>query len=83
MHPLYLSQYFPPPHNIASRLNEANLILAFKALQNDLKLKLYKASEIYSVPYATLYDRRAGRPARRDVPANLRKLTDLKEKTII
>jgi len=82
-YPLYLSQRFPPPHNMASRLNEANLILALEALQNDPKLKLYKALEIYSVPYATLYDWRAGWPARRDIPANSRKLTDLEEKTII
>jgi len=59
-YPLYLSQRFPPPHNMALRSNEANLILALEALQNDPKLKLYKVSEIYSIPYATLYNRHAG-----------------------
>ena len=62
---------------------EAQLILALDALQKDPKLRPYKAARIYSVPYNTLRDQRAGRPARRDIPANLRKLTDLEEQTIV
>jgi len=65
------------------RLNEAQLILALKALEKDPKLPISKAAEIYTVSYTTLYNRRAGRPARRDIPANSRKLTDLEENTII
>jgi len=81
--PFYLLQRFPPPHNMASRSNEAQLILALKALEKDPKLRLSKAAEIYFVPYTTLYNRRAGRPARYDTPANSGKLTDLEEQTII
>ena len=35
------------------------------------------------MPYTTLYRRRAGKPVRRDIPANLRNLTDLEEQTIV
>ena len=65
------------------RSNEARLLLALQALQDDKNLSLRKAAEIYDVDYTTLFHRRAGRLARRDIPANLRKLTDLEEKTII
>jgi len=68
---------------MASRSNEAQLILALKALEKDPKLPISKAAEIYTVSYTTLYNQRAGRPARHDIPANSRKLTDLKENTII
>ncbi len=62
---------------------EAQLNLALKALEKDPKLRLSAAAKIYSVPYTTLYNRRVGRPSRRDIPANSRKLTDLEECTII
>ena len=38
---------------------------------------------MYNVPETTLRRRRAGRPARRDIPANSRSLTDLEEQTIV
>ena len=56
---------------------EAQLNLALNALKKDLKLRLSVTAKIYSVSYATLYNRRVGRPSRRDIPANLRKLTDI------
>jgi len=59
------------------------VILALKALEKDLKLSLSAAAKLYSIPYTTLYDRRAGRPIRRDTPANSRSLTDLEEQTIV
>jgi hypothetical protein len=62
---------------------EARVVIALKALENDKKLSLRAAAKIYTVPYTTLYDRRSGRPARRDIPANSRKLTDLEERAII
>jgi hypothetical protein len=68
---------------MASPSKEARLILALEALGKDPKLRLSTAAKIYSVPYNTLRDRRAGRPARRDIPANSRKLTDLEEQTIV
>jgi len=65
------------------RSNEARLLLALQALQDDKNLSLRKVAEIYDVDYTTLFYRRAGWFARRDIPANLRKLTDLEEKTIV
>jgi len=65
------------------RSNEARLLLALQALQDDKNLSLRKAAEIYDVDYTTLFHRRAGWLVRCDIPANLRKLTDLEEKTIV
>jgi len=62
---------------------EARVILALEALQNDKKLKLEAVAKLYNVPASTLRDRRAGRPTRRDIPANSRNLTDLEEQTIV
>ena len=66
-----------------ARLNEVRLLLALQALQDDKNLSLRKVAEIYDINYITLFYWRAGWLARRDIPANLRKLTDLEEKTII
>jgi helix-turn-helix, Psq domain len=62
---------------------ESRLILAVTALKNDKNLSLRAAAKIYGVNPATLMRRRDGKPARRDIPANSRKLTDLEEKTIV
>ena len=63
--------------------NEAKIILALQALQKDEKLSVRAAAEIYGVSRKTLGRRRAGKPARRDIPANSRNLTDLEEQTIV
>jgi len=62
---------------------ETKLILALEALENDEILSLRAAAKIYNVHHTTLFRRRAGKPARRDIPANLRNLTDLEEQTIV
>ena len=62
---------------------EARINLALEAVRENPKLSLFAASKIYSVSYTTLYNRRAGRPTRRDIPANSRNLTDLEEQTIV
>jgi len=62
---------------------ESRLTLAIEALKNNPKLTLRCAATIYNVPPMTLSARRDGRPTRRDIPANSRKLTDLEEKTIV
>ena len=62
---------------------EAYIILALEALENDRDLKVATAAKIYNVARTTLRRRRAGRRARRDVPANSRCLTDLEEQTIV
>jgi len=63
--------------------NEAKLVLALSALQKDPNLKVATIAKIYEVDRSTLRHRRDGRPSRRDIPANSRKLTDLEEKTIV
>ena len=68
---------------MSSSSKEARVILALEALKKDPKLRLSAAAKLYSVPYTTLYDRRAGRSARRDLPANSRDLTDSEEKAIV
>ena len=62
---------------------EARVILALEALKNDKNLSLREAAKIYNVSRTTLTQRRAGKPARRDIPANSRNLTDLEEQTIV
>ena len=68
---------------MSSSSKETRVILTLEALKKDPKLSLLAAAKLYSVLYTTLYDRRAGRPARRDIPANSRSLTDLEEQTIV
>ncbi len=62
---------------------EARINLALKAVGENLKLSLFAASKIYSVSYTTLYNRRAGRPIRRDTTPNSRRLTNSEEKAIV
>jgi hypothetical protein len=68
---------------MVSPSKEAREILALNALRKNPKLRLSATADIYFIPYNTLRNRRAGRPTRRDIPANLHKLTDLEENTII
>ena len=62
---------------------EAKVILAIKALRDNKQLSLRAVAKLYNVPASTLRDRRSGKLARRDIPANSRNLTDLEEKTIV
>ena len=62
---------------------ESRVILALEALEKHENLSLRAAAKIYDVHHTTLLRRRAGRPARRDIPANSRNLTDLEEQTIV
>ena len=59
------------------------MLLALEALKNSEKLSVLAATNIYNIAETTLRSRRDGRPVRCDIPANLRKLMDLEEKTII
>ena len=68
---------------MAEPSKEARILLALQAVKKNQKLSIEAAASLYNVPPSTLRDRRAGRPARRDIPANSRKLTDLEENTII
>ena len=60
-------------------LKEARVNLAIEAIQKDQKLSIRAAAKIYDVAERTIRRRLAGRPVRRDAPANSRKLTDLEE----
>ena len=62
---------------------ESRIILAIQALKGSQKLSIRSAARIYNVSETTLRERRAGRPARRDIAANSRKLTDLEESVIV
>ena len=62
---------------------EARVNLAIEAIQKDEKLSLRAIAKLYNVADRTIRRRLAGIPTRRDIPANLRKLTDLEERTII
>ena len=68
---------------MVSPSKEARLILALEALQNKKNLSLRDAAKIYNVSRTTLTQRRNGRTARRDLPANSRQLTDSEEKAIV
>jgi hypothetical protein len=57
--------------------------LALKALQNNGKLSLQAVTKLYNVPVTTLYDRRAGRPTRRDSLVNSKKLNKSEEEAIV
>ncbi|KAM6509943.1 hypothetical protein FALCPG4_19040 [Fusarium falciforme] len=63
--------------------NEANILLALKALQDDPKLSLRRAASIYQVHHWTLYRRQKGVQSRRDWIPKSRKLSDLEEQIII
>ena len=62
---------------------EANVILALQALENDKNLSIRAAAKTYNVTHTILIKRHRGRPARCDIPANSKKLTELEEKTIV
>ena len=68
---------------MSSLSKEARVILALGALQNSQELRLEAIAKAYNVPASTLRRRRAGKPARRDILANSRNLTDLEEQTIV
>ncbi|OBS15037.1 hypothetical protein FPOA_28863 [Fusarium poae] len=63
--------------------NEARILLALQALQNDPKLSTRRAATIYNVYYRTLQRRHNGIQSRRDSIPNSRKLSDLEEQIIV
>lgn len=80
--PLLPATPIPPPRTMESTQHETRISLALEALRKDKILSVRAAAKIYNVQRSTLQNRRVGKPARRDIPANSRKLTDLEEKTI-
>ncbi|KAL9561826.1 hypothetical protein ACKAV7_014088 [Fusarium commune] len=63
--------------------NEANILLALQALQNDPKLNLRRAASIYTVSWKTLGRRQKGIQSQRDATPKSRKLSNLEEQTIV
>ena len=62
---------------------EARINLALKAIQKDENLSLRAAAKIYNVAINTIRNRRAGKPARHNIPANSHNLMELEETTIV
>jgi hypothetical protein len=62
---------------------EARLVMAIEAIKNSKKLSVRAAAKIYNVPRSTIQTRLYGVLARRDIPPNSRKLTELEEQAII
>ncbi|RFN50199.1 fot5 transposase [Fusarium flagelliforme] len=62
---------------------EARLHLALQALQDDPKLSIRRAAEIYEVNRNTLSNRKKGKKPRREIMSNLRKLSKLEEETVL
>ena len=67
---------------MGSSSKESRLILALQAIKKDPNLSVRAAAKIYNIPESTLRTRRAGKKSRRDLSANLRKLTDLEESVL-
>ncbi len=62
---------------------ESRIILALEALKRNPKLSMRKAAAIYEIPKSSLYDRYTRKQPRREIAANLRKLTDLEGKVLL
>ena len=77
-----LYQLHPSP-NMPTTSNEAQVILALKALQNDEHLSLRDAAKIYNISRSTLTRRRDGKTARRDTTPGVKKLTQSEEEAIV
>ena len=68
---------------MVSTYNESDIQLAIRAHQRDPHVSILKLSKIYQVPNTTLRDRINGKPARRNIMANSRKLTVFEEEAIV
>ncbi|ENH67784.1 hypothetical protein FOC1_g10001255 [Fusarium oxysporum f. sp. cubense race 1] len=64
-------------------LNEARILLALQALQNNPKLSIRRAAGIYKVGFGVLRNRKNGIQSRSDTIPNSRKLSDLEEQIIV
>lgn len=68
---------------MAKTYNEADLVLAVQAIQNNPKLSKRRAAKTYEVPESTLRARLSGRLSRRDTQPNSRIMTNLEEEVIV
>jgi hypothetical protein len=63
--------------------DEARTLLALQALQNNPKLKVRRAAQIYKAGRMMLQRRQQGIQSRRDTIPNSRRLSDLEEQMIV
>ena len=63
--------------------NEGDILLAISSIDTTRIPSARRATVMFNVPKATLRDRRARKPIRRDCEPNLKKLTKLKEEVIV
>ncbi|KAL9563830.1 hypothetical protein ACKAV7_012072 [Fusarium commune] len=63
--------------------NEARILLALQALQNNPKLSLRRAATIYEIRFGTLRNRKMGMQSRCDWIPKSRKLSNLEEQIIV
>ena len=64
-------------------LNEVQIQLALQAIQQDVKLSIRRAAEIYKVSERTLRRRRDKTTSQRDCTPNSMKLTKTEEEVIV
>ncbi|KFY32284.1 hypothetical protein V493_00342 [Pseudogymnoascus sp. VKM F-4281 (FW-2241)] len=63
--------------------NMRDVVLALQAMKTNPKLSARAAGELYKVDFEKLCRRNRGIPARRDIPANSRKLSNIEEQVLI
>ena len=63
--------------------DERDVMLALQAMKTNPKLSARAAGELYKVDHEKLCRRNRGIPARRDIQANSRKLTNLEESVLV
>ncbi|KAL2885150.1 hypothetical protein HOO65_080100 [Ceratocystis lukuohia] len=68
---------------MAQPKNEANIVLALRAVQTNPELGLQPAARLYQVDYHTLCRRQNGIQCRRNNIPNSRRLSDLEEQVIV
>ncbi|KAJ3534004.1 hypothetical protein NM208_g7730 [Fusarium decemcellulare] len=68
---------------MSESLDEARILLALQAIQNNPKLSLRRAAQIYNVNYWKLRRRQQGIQSQRDTIPKSRKLSDLEEQIIV
>jgi hypothetical protein len=73
----------PPQRRLQSQSDEAKVIMAKSAIEQDQFTSNRGAAKHYKVNKDTLRNRRTGKPARQDCVPNLKVLTELEEKVLI
>ena len=68
---------------MVSDYNESDIQLAIRAHHRDPHISISNLAKIYHVPNTTLPRRIKGKPARRNIMANSRKLTVFEEEAIV